>query len=528
MNNNNNTEPHTIKKRKTNNDSTLQHSLSEMKVAGQEQTNNNELSEIKQMMKQMMEYNSTQLSSIHSKMDALTEKVTNMETKIDQLEVRNEELESSLENMTHQQKYQEVLLKNQKWNYPLLSNSRVAPREGKFIEKVKKLTRDIRYGIGDCGNGQVYVDLDHFTRLDTNSIIQPHWKEFIRALEQYRYCLRCLPKEIKSSFYLCNLHLSKPTVEFLVKALSDTNFEAFGLLHNIMDRTGFGFVMNYVRNNSILKELTLNDNLIHNRENLDTLSQIINTHPSLDSISLVGCNGEEITGNHILWSLINAGGSKLVEINLTDNNIHTGRSMFLHDFLITNPPLQKLILQDNHFDDADATFIASALQHNTNLRYIDLRENPITDEGMGALKMTEFDRSSLNKAASSNHTCLIIYPNNDEVMNENGTGISPDERLFDTRLVRAKKIYTVLSIGNITCSNFQQLEDAPIEVLPTLLTSIQHYSTYHVGDSAPNQYYDDVSSLSLVYEVMRYWEPAVSVFESIGNRPAARAVAPQP
>ena len=314
----------------------------------------------------------------------------------------------------------------------------------------------------------------------------------------------------------------------LSKALADTNFKAFGLENNAMGRAGFDFLMNYARSNPILKELSLKDNRIHDREKLDQLCEVINIHPSLDSISFVGCNWEELTGYDMLCSLIDSGGSKLVEINLTDNNINTGRSTVLRDFIVTNPPLQKLILQDNHLDDVDATFIALALQQNTNLRYIDLRENPITDEGMGALKVTEFDRSSLNGAASSNHTCLIIYPDNDEVMNENGRGIHPEETLFDTKLIRAKKIYTVLSTGNITCSNFQQLEDAPIEVLPTLLTSIQQYSTYHIGNTAPNQYYDDVSSLSLVYEVMRYWEPAVSVFESIGNRPAARTVVPQP
>jgi len=493
-----------------------------MKVAEQEQTNNNELHELKLMIKQMMEYNSTQLSSIQSKMDVVTEKLTSMESKIDQLEVQNGQLESSLETMTHKQKYQEVLLKNQKWNYP--TQLREHPRQlGQFGDNVKKLTREIRFGIGACDIGHVHLNLEHFT-IDTDAILQ-HWIEFVQALREYKYCLRCLPEECKSSFRICNYQLTPRIMAPLSKALADTNFKAFGLENNVMGRAGSEFVMNYARSNPILKELSLKDNRIHNREKLDQLCEVINIHPSLDSISFVGCNWEEVTGYDMLCSLINSGGSNLVEINLTDNNINTGRSTFLRDFIVTNPPLQKLILQDNHLDDADATFIASALHQNTNLQYIDLRENPITDEGMGALKMTEFDRSSLNGAASSNHTCLIIYPDNDEVMNENGTGIHPEERLFDTKLVRAKKIYTVLSTGNITYSNFQQLEDAPVEVLPTLLTSIQQYSTYHIGDAAPNQYYDDVSSLSLVYEVMRYWEPAVSVFESVGNRPATRPVA---
>ena len=529
MNNNNNTEPQTIKKRKTNNDSTLQHSLSEMKVAEQEQNNNNELLELKDMMKQMMEYNSTQLSSIQIKMDIVTERLTSMETKIDQLEERNGQLESSLDNMTHkngqlesslenmkhQQKYQEVLLKNQKWDYPAddrETRTALSILQGLFIGQSKKVTREIRYGIGNCGNGQVHFDLDHFTH--TIHILLPHWTEFCKALEDYKYCLRCLPEECNSSFQITNMQLLLPTVTLLVKALSDTNFKALRLESNsMMDRSGFEFVVNYVRSNPILKVLSLKYNFIHDGEDMNQLCEVINAHPSLNSISLVACNGDEITGYDMLYSLITAGGNKLVEINLTDNSIITGRSTFLHDFLNTNPPLQKLILQDNHLDNVDATFIASALQQNTNLRYIDLRENPITDEGTGSLKITEFDRSSLNGAASSNHTCLIIYPDNDEVMNENGTGIHPEERLFNTKLVRAKKIYIVLSTGNITCSNFQQLEDAPIEVLPTLLTSIQQYSTYHEGDADPNQYYDDVSSLSLVYEVMRYWEPAVSVFD---------------
>ena len=120
--------------------------------------------------------------------------------------------------------------------------------------------------------------------------------------------------------------------------------------------------------------------------------------------------------------------------------------------------------------------------------------------------------ASLNAAAASNHTCRIITPHGPDF---NGSRLTnPDDQPFEKRALRAKKIYILLSQGNMISNNAQQLGDsADVELLPTILDSIQKYSTYHIGDHAPNQHYDDVNALSLVYEFIRTWDKAVSALE---------------
>eukprot|EP00579_Thalassiosira_antarctica_P020802 CAMPEP_0201959308 /NCGR_PEP_ID=MMETSP0904-20121228/6312_1 /ASSEMBLY_ACC=CAM_ASM_000553 /TAXON_ID=420261 /ORGANISM="Thalassiosira antarctica, Strain CCMP982" /LENGTH=58 /DNA_ID=CAMNT_0048504959 /DNA_START=47 /DNA_END=220 /DNA_ORIENTATION=- len=56
-----------------------------------------------------------------------------------------------------------------------------------------------------------------------------------------------------------------------------------------------------------------------------------------------------------------SGESKLKRIEFTSNDISTGGSTFIADYLATNPILERLELFDNQLDDKDAISIASAL-----------------------------------------------------------------------------------------------------------------------------------------------------------------------
>ena len=119
----------------------------------------------------------------------------------------------------------------------------------------------------------------------------------------------------------------------------------------------------------------------------------------------------------------------------------------------------------------------------------------------------------MNSAADSNHTCYI-YP----ASNFNGDlteSLSESERYhFESKANRQKKIYRILSHRNRECSNVQHFSDVPIELLPEMLTSIQQYSEYHLGDNRlPDQDDRDVKSLSVVYEIMRKWDQAISLYE---------------
>lgn len=116
----------------------------------------------------------------------------------------------------------------------------------------------------------------------------------------------------------------------------------------------------------------------------------------------------------------------------------------------------------------------------------------------------EFDPTSLNTAADSNHTFYIVGKASFNVNPLNKLSAS-----IDPKKVRQQKIYHVLSSRNKECSNVQHLDDVPIEFLPDMLGSIQQYSDYSKSG--------DIGALSVVYETMRMWDKAFSVYESLGR-----------
>ena len=124
----------------------------------------------------------------------------------------------------------------------------------------------------------------------------------------------------------------------------------------------------------------------------------------------------------------------------------------------------------------------------------------------------EFDPTSLNTAADSNHTFYIVGKASFNVNPLNKLSAS-----IDPKKVRQQKIYHVLSSRNKECSNVQHLDDVPIEFLPYMLGSIQQYSEYHAGENTPPKHDKDVNALSVVYETMRRWDKAFSVYESLSR-----------
>ena len=80
------------------------------------------------------------------------------------------------------------------------------------------------------------------------------------------------------------------------------------------------------------------------------------------------------------------------------------------------------------------------------------------------------------------------------------------------------KIYAILANRNRECSNVEDFADVPIEILPDMLQSIHKYSQFWRSDQwwigKDGNY---VEPLSVVYEILRNWDKALSLYESLGN-----------
>ena len=74
-----------------------------------------ELREMKSAMKALVDHGRLQME----KMDLMTDKLKHLETQNDLLHAKNNSLEKSLQGISDRQKYHEVLLKYQNWEYPV-------------------------------------------------------------------------------------------------------------------------------------------------------------------------------------------------------------------------------------------------------------------------------------------------------------------------------------------------------------------------------------------------------------------------
>ena len=166
-----------------------------------------------------------------------------------------------------------------------------------------------------------------------------------------------------------------------------------------------------------------------------------------------------------------------------------------------NPPLRELHLWENHFNDADAVLIASALKQNTNLRRLTLRWNNIHAPGTNALRNVIFDCLDLNTAANSNHTCSIVGL-------KMHSGFYAEDNLCngseDPSINRAGKLYSILSARNRDGRNVDHLNaefgDDYCKFVPLVLDSVSRYSRKSISVWGRAE-----EPLSILYEILRNW-----------------------
>jgi len=496
-----------------------------------------ELKGIKSAMKELLDHSRSQtmsMASMQHEMNDMKEEVKQMRSEMKNLSEKSDMLENAnsrwFGEVDSRLKYHEVMLKNQKWEYsapPPSSRywrsvghtehdeSYAGLEATDFLDQIKTNTCNMRYGKWPEGRHIISMSAD----VAYDAAFLPHWKEFADALMEHHHIIKWVAEKnaYGSSLYLADVELPREVTNLLSSALCLTHFQTLILKNNDFGRNGIEFALNCIEDNPILKKFVLGHNQIDEGEDFDRLCEIVKHHQSIETVHLVACKGDELNGFDMLHSIIIAGSNKLKDIDLSENDISTGGSTLISYFLGTNPILHTLALRGNELNDNDAKSIASALKRNTKLTCLDLNENPmITRVGWEALHKIEFDDTSLNSAADSNHTCDIVYPEELQLRNIN------QKNYDDWKAVRSQKIFNVLSSRNKNCSNVQHLGDVPLEIMPEMLNSIQKYSEYHftscVEEWAPTQDTDnDVRALSVLYEIMRKWDKALSVYESLSS-----------
>ena len=284
-----------------------------------------------------------------------------------------------------------------------------------FVYNIKNITSQMRRG--ELVNQSIYLNGCYSTTDDnTDEVILryddqfiPYWKTFTDALQHTKIDFDASANN-RSHFAIHNIQLSSTILAMIALALQKKKIDIFRLWGNeyksISD--GIDFAIDVIQNNEIKDFQWVNtaiDNMVHVTRLLEVLST--STHQSLERIRLENCCNtvKGVDGYSILCAIITEH-AHILGINLDSNMIRPMGTHLTH-FLSTNPPLNELSLQDNLLDDDDARLIANALKNNSNLRKLHLDGNKITDDGCTSIGSVLFDRTSLNSAATSNHTCMV-------------------------------------------------------------------------------------------------------------------------
>ena len=220
--------------------------------------------------------------------------------------------------------YQDVLLKNQKWEYSVprpdtafwngITDAGVLAEAEDFLVQMQKQTEAMRYGSSDeirIDNGMVY-----------HRKILPHWEEFANALEQYQYHLQSLDYDRESSLKFFDIVISSEVINLLSKSLKSTYFHEFICQNNELDQNGIKFALYYLESNRICKLFSLHRNSM-NINHITILCQIVKDHPSINALGLSGCKGADANGYEMMKQIMTAGANNLEVLDISSNEIST-------------------------------------------------------------------------------------------------------------------------------------------------------------------------------------------------------------
>ena len=215
----------------------------------------------------------------------------------------------------------------------------------------------------------------------------PHWNELANAMQLHQE-----EKPLKLS--IANLQLSTSVIDLLKPVLKNKPIGSNNLQNNsfVNVREGIEFAVEVLESNETMKVFSLASKTINSMGDARYLVDAIVRHPSIDKIRLDHCFGGDgiqfggdVNGYDVLRPLL-AGDKNFTYIDLERNHIRTGGGTVISDYLATDPPLKKLDLRNNNLNDEDARLMSQALKRNTNLGYLFLFDNDITEIGCDTLR----------------------------------------------------------------------------------------------------------------------------------------------
>ena len=338
------------------------------------------------------------------------------------------------------------------------------------MERLLRLFKDVIKGLNteeddrDCNIEFVLQDDDgnHVTAVHDDALM-PYWKELANALV---HCSEYNAEE-KYGIEIQRIETPDAVLDVLCPAMKRAKFYFLSLVGDGTPKSWklAEFIGDIIRVNHHVTYLELESILLSNEEwktichairkrNIEGTSTIEWLH--VKKCFVGGINAE------VLKAILT---SNAVDVCLEGNGMSSQEAPIIAEFLNSNPPLAKLDLHDNRFDDADAATLAHSLSGNTNLESLIVLGNNINEEGELALVRAIFDISSLNSCAASNHTCKIDGIDEKFVL----SFINSNLRNIPQK-VKWDKIFAMLALSSEdSFFNAGLLNGVPASLMPVLL-----------------------------------------------------------
>ena len=277
--------------------------------------------------------------------------------------------------------------------------------------------------------------------------------------------LQALKKNVKIGFLkLNNNTLTRQAVENLASVIKNNcNLETLALHSNALGPSAT-VILRALKVSTKLKRLNLNDNSM-TRQVAEDLANVIKNNSNLEMLCLRN-NELGLSAIKILQALKD--NSKLIILDLNDNNMTGQVSEDLANVIKNNSGLERIHLFNNDLRSS-ATVILQALQKNSNLQFLDLGDNGMTEQVI----------EELGNVIKNNHNLKNLGLGNNE--------FGPSAKMILQALVKTSTITTLFlhnnnmtgqvaeSLGTVikNNSNLEQLDLESNNIGPSAIVILQ-------------------------------------------------------
>ena len=307
--------------------------------------------------------------------------------------------------------------------------------------------------------------------LPHHDLMIPHWNKLFKAIDG---------RTSVDYFYIGDLCMPGSVLDIMFPALQSLNLNTLYLSQVGLESDGYKLLASFLKENSTLKMLLLSENEFDDVSAASSFSDAVKINPSLEILSFSSCS----LCNKVLREILEGCKRKSqLGLELHMESFGSDAIAIMADYISSNHLLLGIDMSGNRITDSDATQLAAGLKKNTNLHWLEIHNNDITEEGEMCLRKVLFDPTSIDSIVQSNHRCRVYtYDNNARDNSIIAHRPPPEKEVLRINKEECtigqkirKKVVLALCGSNRELFDLAFLNDMSLELMPRMLELTQEY-----------------------------------------------------